>query len=82
MAIGSRVLVVEKRQEVLEEAIKFGVPREDVIPPGSDVVKFLRINNIVVDVVLDFTGVDTIFAASQHLREHGPLFHQSKLPDL
>lgn len=68
MAIGSRVLVVEKRQEVLDEAVKFGVPKEDVVPPGEDVVEFVAKNKIIVDVVIDFVGVKETFSASQHLR--------------
>ena len=68
MAIGSRVLVVEKRQEVLDEAVKFGLPKEDVIPPGEDVVEFVAKNKIVVDVVIDFVGVKETFSASQQLR--------------
>jgi propanol-preferring alcohol dehydrogenase len=68
MAIGSRVLVVEKRQEVLDEAIKFGLPKEDVVQLGEDVVEFVAKNKITVDVVIDFVGVKETFSASQHLR--------------
>jgi len=71
MAIGSRVLVVEKRQAVLDEAVNFGLPKEDVIPPGEDVVAFVAKNKIVVDVVIDFVGVKETFSASQHLLRPG-----------
>jgi threonine dehydrogenase-like Zn-dependent dehydrogenase len=69
MSIGSRVIVVEKRQEVLDEAVNFGLPKEDVVPPGEDVVEFVAKNKIVVDVVVDFVGVKETFTASQHLRK-------------
>lgn len=66
--MGSRVLVVEKRQEVLDEAVKFGLPKDDVVPLGEDVAEFVAKNKIVVDVVIDFVGVKETFNASQHLR--------------
>ena len=69
MAIGSRVFVVEKRQEVLDEAVKFGLPAENIVPPGADVVEFLAKHKIIVDVVVDFVGVKETFTASQHLRK-------------
>lgn len=68
MAIGSRVIVVEKRPEVLDEAVNFGLPKEDVVPPGEDAVDFVKKNNLVVDVVIDFVGVNETFSASQNLR--------------
>ena len=68
MAIGSRVIVVDRRQEVLDEAVNFGVPKQDAIPPGEDAVKFVKENKLVVDVVIDFVGVEETFSASQELR--------------
>jgi alcohol dehydrogenase, propanol-preferring len=73
MAIGARVLVVEKRQFVLDAAVNFGLPEADVIPPGTDAVEFVEKNNIIVDVVIDFVGVAETFSASQHLRKSFPL---------
>lgn len=72
LAIGSRVIVVEKRQAILDEAVKFGVPEADVVPPGTDAVEFVEKNDIVVDVVIDFVGVKETFSASQHLRTLTP----------
>lgn len=67
LAIGARVIVVEKRQEILDAAIEFGVPKEDAVQPSEDVVEFVGRNKIVVDVVVDFVGLNETFAASQHL---------------
>lgn len=66
-AIGSRVIVMDKREEVLAEAVKFGLPKQDVIPVGKDPVEFVQEQNIVVDVVLDFVGVNDTFTASLQL---------------
>jgi alcohol dehydrogenase, propanol-preferring len=67
LALGSRVIVIDKREEVVAEAINFGVPKEDVIPLGKDPAKFVKEQSIVVDVVIDFVGVNETFAASQEL---------------
>ena len=67
LALGSRVIVMDKREEVLIEAINFGVPKQDVIPVGKDPVEFVREHKLVVDVVIDFVGVNDTFAASQQL---------------
>ena len=58
---------MDKREEVLAEAINFGVPQQDVIPVGKDPVEFVREHKLVVDVVIDFVGVKDTFAASQQL---------------
>jgi propanol-preferring alcohol dehydrogenase len=67
LAIGSRVIVMEKREEILAEAVNFGVPKQDVIPVGKDPTEFVQEHNIVVDVVIDFVGVKDTFTASQQL---------------
>jgi propanol-preferring alcohol dehydrogenase len=69
LAIGARVIVTDKREEVLAEAIKFGVPKEDVIPIGKNAVEFVQERGLVVDVVIDFVGVNETFTASQELGE-------------
>jgi propanol-preferring alcohol dehydrogenase len=71
-ALGARVLVMDKRAEVLVEAVKFGVPAQDVIPAGQDAVQFVKEHGIVVDVVIDFVGVNETFAASQELGKPRP----------
>ena len=67
LALGSRVIVMDKREEILAEAVNFGVPKQDVIPVGKDPADFVREHNIVVDVVIDFVGVNDTFTASQQL---------------
>ena len=69
LAIGARVIVMDKRDEVLTEAVNFGVPKQDVIPVDQDPAEFVRKHNIVVDVVIDFVGVNDTFTASQQLGE-------------
>jgi propanol-preferring alcohol dehydrogenase len=67
LAIGARVIVTDKREEVLAEAIKFGVPKEDVVPIGKNAVEFVQERGLVVDIVIDFVGVNETFTASQEL---------------
>ena len=67
LALGSRVIVMDKREEILAEAVSFGVPKQDVIPVGKDPVEFVQEHKLVVDVVIDFVGVSDTFAASQQL---------------
>jgi propanol-preferring alcohol dehydrogenase len=64
-AIGARVIVSDKRQEILDEAIKFGVPEEDTIPVGESMENFVKKNKLVVDTILDFVGLPETFEASQ-----------------
>jgi alcohol dehydrogenase, propanol-preferring len=67
LAIGARVIAADKREEVLAEAIKFGVPKENAIPIGKSAVEFVQERGLVVDVVIDFVGVNETFTASQEL---------------
>lgn len=64
-SIGARVIVSDKRQEVLDTAAEFGVPREDIIPLGQSVPDFVQQNDIAIDTVLDFVGLPETFEASQ-----------------
>jgi propanol-preferring alcohol dehydrogenase len=64
-SVGARVIVADKRQDVLDEAAKFGVLKEDIIPAGVSMPEFVKNNNLVVDTIIDFVGVPEIFAASQ-----------------
>ena len=74
----AKVIVVEQREQILAEAVNFGVPKEDVVPVGKDVVEFVQENKIVVDVVIDFVGVKDTFAASQQLGELRVHWHWAK----
>ncbi|XP_014562780.1 hypothetical protein COCVIDRAFT_83764 [Bipolaris victoriae FI3] len=64
LGIGARVIVVDKRQEVLDEAVKFGVKREDVVPPGTSATEFVTNKQLVIDKTLDFVGVSDTFRAA------------------
>lgn len=62
-----RVIVVEKRQELLDEAIKLGVPAKDAFCPSEEtkVEDYLSAQKIVVDTAVDFVGADSTFASAQ-----------------
>lgn len=62
--IGSRVVVVDKRQAVLDEAVKFGVKPEDVVPAATvDVAEWVRgkEGGLLIDKVVDFVGAPDSF---------------------
>jgi alcohol dehydrogenase, propanol-preferring len=63
--LGARVICVDTREEVLEEAVRFGVDKEDVVPVGMDVEVWVRERALVVDTVIDFVGVDGTFGKAQ-----------------
>lgn len=69
-SIGARVIVVDKRQEVLDEAVKFGVPKEDIVPSGESVVDFVKRRKVLIDTIIDFVGVPETFSASQEAGEY------------
>ncbi len=65
LSIGARVIVVDQRQEVLDEAVKFGVKEQDVIPIGTaSIAEWVNSNKIIVDTAIDFVGVSQTFAAA------------------
>ncbi|KAI6820068.1 40S ribosomal protein [Hortaea werneckii] len=72
-----RILVVDKRQHSLDEAVALGIPKENCFctGEGSNVKKieeFVAENNIQVDVAVDFVGhADTILAAQMLVRPAG-----------
>ena len=57
------VIVADRRVEVLDEAVRFGVKRENVVPVDADVVEFVGSRGLTVDVVMDFVGVEQTFGA-------------------
>ncbi|KIW15159.1 hypothetical protein PV08_05204 [Exophiala spinifera] len=71
--IGARVIVVDQRRMVLDEAVKFGVPKDDIVPAGTpDVSSWVRERNLRVDKVIDFVSVqDTHQAAIDSVRRGG-----------
>lgn len=70
-SIGARVIVADKRQEVLDEAVKFRVPTVDVVPVGQSLVDFIHAQGVVIDTILDFVGVQETFRASQEAVRYG-----------
>ncbi|KIW20725.1 hypothetical protein PV08_01302 [Exophiala spinifera] len=73
LSIGARVIVVDQRQEVLDNAIKFGVNPEDVVPVGTaDVAEWINGKELLVDTAIDFVGVSETFnAALESVRRAG-----------
>lgn len=68
-SIGARVIVTDTRQEVLDAAADFGVNKEDIVPVGVSIVDFVKQNNLEIDTIIDFAGVQETFAASQEAGE-------------
>lgn len=67
LEIGARVIVCEVRQELLDEAIALGVPEEDVVPLGADLVNFVSQKGLHIDTVLDFVGTHQTFRDAQYI---------------
>ena len=69
MHIGARVIVSDIRQERLEEAARWGVPREDLVPAGKSVQEYVRENGLQVkiDTTLDFVGTNQTFQDAQSI---------------
>lgn len=60
--IGARVIVLDQRQGVLDEAEKLGVSRDDIIPPNTpDVKQWAQSRNLQIDVAIDFVGMTETF---------------------
>ncbi|KAF4767798.1 hypothetical protein N7455_006997 [Penicillium solitum] len=71
--IGARVIVSDIRQERLEEAAKWGVPRQDLVPAGKSVQDFVRENALQgkIDTTLDFVGTHQTFQDAQNIVRRG-----------
>lgn len=67
--IGARVIVSDIRPQLLDEAARFGVPREDLIPAGVSVKDFVREKGLLgrIDTTLDFVGKHQTFQDAQHI---------------
>ncbi|KAH7135291.1 chaperonin 10-like protein [Dendryphion nanum] len=68
-AIGARVLVSDVKQENLDEAIKIGISKENIVPVGQDVKKWVEEQGWKgkIDVVADFVGMAQTFSDAQHI---------------
>ncbi|KAJ5951067.1 Short-chain dehydrogenase/reductase SDR [Penicillium vulpinum] len=71
--IGARVIVSDIRQERLEEAARFGVPRQDLVPAGKSVQDFVLENGLQgkIDTTLDFVGTHQTFQDAQNIVRRG-----------
>jgi alcohol dehydrogenase, propanol-preferring len=65
--IGARVIVSDIRQQRLDEAIKLGIPAEDIVPVGKSPVEFVDEKDIYIDTVADFVGAHQTFQDAQHI---------------
>lgn len=70
--IGARVIVSDIRQERLEDAARWGVPREDLVPAGKSVQDFVRENGLQgkIDTTLDFVGTHQTFHDAQNIGKY------------
>lgn len=67
--IGARVIISDTRESTLEEAVKLGVPREDIVPVGTSVQEFVTKHNLSdkIDTVADFVGTKQTFNDGQNI---------------
>lgn len=68
-AIGAKVLVSDVKQENLDEAVKIGVPSEDIVPVGKNVREWVEEQGWKgkIDVIADFVGTAQTFSDAQHI---------------
>ena len=70
--IGCRVFVSETPQEPLDEAVKIGLPEEDIVPIGTNVENLVKEKGLEnkIDVVVDFVGLQQTFTNAQTIGEY------------
>lgn len=70
-AIGAKVLVSDVKQENLDEAVKIGVPKKDLVPVGKNVREWVESNGWTgrISVIADFVGTNQTFSDAQHIGE-------------
>lgn len=74
LSIGARAIVVDQRQMVLDEAIEFGVKREDAVPANTEnIIEWIRERNLRIDKAIDFVAMPDTFKAAI---ESGESFHE------
>ena len=62
--IAAQVVIVDNRQVVLDEAVRFGVPRKDIVPVGTgNVSEWLSQRSLKIDTVIDFVAMPETFKA-------------------
>jgi D-arabinose 1-dehydrogenase-like Zn-dependent alcohol dehydrogenase len=71
-ARGARVIVRDNRKEVLEEAKKFGIADDDIVPAEKKLDEWVKEKGLLVDTVVDFAGKEETFEAAQNAGESLP----------
>jgi alcohol dehydrogenase, propanol-preferring len=71
-ARGARVIVRDNRKEVLEEAKKFGIADEDIVPTEKKLDEWVKEKGLLVDTIVDFAGKEETFEAAQNAGESLP----------
>ena len=71
LAKGARVICTDVRQEVLDQAVNFGIPKEDTVPVGQSVPEFVASKKLLIDTVVDFAGLPQTFSAAQEVARFG-----------
>lgn len=68
-AIGARVFVSDVKQENLDDAVKIGVSKTDIVPVGTNIVEWVEDNGWSgkISVVADFVGTAQTFSDAQHI---------------
>ncbi|OAL45150.1 N-benzyl-3-pyrrolidinol dehydrogenase [Pyrenochaeta sp. DS3sAY3a] len=68
-AIGAKVLVSDVKQENLDAAVALGIPKEDVVPVGTNIKDWVQQNGWTgrISVVADFVGTAQTFSDAQHI---------------
>lgn len=72
LGIGATVYVHDKRQVSLDQAIEFGVPKENAIPPDADLTAFVAEKGFAIDVVIDLVGIRDTLTQSQMIGKFSP----------
>lgn len=65
--IGARVIISDIRQQRLDEAVKLGVPVEDIVPIGKSPREFVEERGLKIDTTLDFVGTHQTFDDAQYI---------------
>lgn len=63
------MIVSDTRESILAEAVKAGVPPEDIVPVGTSVQEFIVKNKLEdkIDTVADFVGMEQTFRDAQNI---------------
>jgi propanol-preferring alcohol dehydrogenase len=68
-AIGARVFVSDVKQDNLDDAVKIGVDKADIVPVGKNIREWVEENDWSgkISVVADFVGTAQTFSDAQHI---------------